>query len=576
MTLPLPPGANRPWEVYVAAAHAALNVLQEEPERVVQVQQQGAQLRAMLRAAGWAVASDVGAVVTLTMANDARCLETAAHLQKRGVAIEYHLAADSGGVPRLSFALVYAHTPEQLEQLVSTLGEARASWAPSAANAHDAHDAQPKVEARFARDPSELRTQAKPGAASVLQSSVRDFPEYQALMARQAAVPPGQGLFYRPHEGRVTGSINVAGKDTVNFATFNYLGLAGDDRVIAAVERALARYGGSASSPRNWSGTLDVHLQLERTLSRFLGVEDAVVFDAGHTTNVTALGSLFGPGDLILQDGYAHNSMVQGMLRSGAMRQPFRHNDHEQVDALLSKLRPHYRRVCVAIEGAYSQDGDLPDLAKFIEIKNRHGALLFVDEAHSIGAVGATGRGIVEHTGVSASEVDILMGTLSKGLGSSGGYIAGSLALIEYLRQTSHYRSNANLSPAVTAAALEALRVIAEHPEKLRVLRARSEQFRKLAQQEGLDTGTSGDSAVVPIMTYNSQLAYMLSFQLFEHGITAYPFTYPVVPERESRLRLFVNCEHSEEQIERSVKCIAALYRELKATVGQPLIAAAS
>ncbi len=158
----------------------------------------------------------------------------------------------------------------------------------------------------------------------------------------------------------------------------------------------------------------------------FLGTEDAITFVSGHGTNETTIGHLFGPGDLILHDSLAHNSIVQGSILSGARRWPFPHNDWQTLDHLLGELRHEYRRVLVAIEGIYSMDGDFPDLPQFIEVKKRHKALLFIDEAHSIGVMGPHGRGIGEHFDVEPSDVDIWMGTISKALGSCGGYIAGN------------------------------------------------------------------------------------------------------------------------------------------------------
>ena len=206
--------------------------------------------------------------------------------------------------------------------------------------------------------------------------------------------------------------------------------------VSAAAKAAIDRYGTSVSASRLASGEKVIHGELESAIARFIGTEAAVTFVGGHATNESVIGHLVGPGDLVLQDALAHNSIVQGAILSGARRRPFTHNDWQAADRLLEQFRHEYRRVLLVIEGVYSMDGDFPDLPRFIEVKKRHKALLMIDEAHSIGVLGHHGRGIGEHFDVNRSDVDIWMGTMSKALGSCGGYIAGSRALVEFLKYT--------------------------------------------------------------------------------------------------------------------------------------------
>ena len=281
--------------------------------------------------------------------------------------------------------------------------------------------------------------------------------------------------------------------------------MSGDPAVGEAAKAAIDRYGTSASASRLVSGQEAIHVELEQAMTRFLGTEDTIALVGGHATNETVIGHLFGPGDLILHDALAHNSIVQGCILSGARRRPFPHNDWQAADRLLEQFRHEYRRVLLVIEGVYSMDGDIPDLPKFVEVKRRHKALLMIDEAHSMGVLGATGRGIAEHFGVDRGDVDIWMGTFSKSLGSCGGYISGCKALVEYLRYTAPgFVFAAAMPPPAAAAAIAALRLLEAEPQRVARLRENARLFLALARQRGLNTGMSKDSPVVPVILGNS------------------------------------------------------------------------
>ena len=301
-----------------------------------------------------------------------------------------------------------------------------------------------------------------------------------------------------------------------------------------------------------------MHRELERAISSFVGTPDAIVYVGGHSTNETTIGHLFGPGDLVLHDALAHNSIIQGCILSGARRRPFPHNDWQALDHLLTELRGEYRRVLVAIEGVYSMDGDYPDLPRFIEVKQRHKAFLMVDEAHSAGVMGPHGRGIGEHFDVDAADVDIWMGTLSKSFGSCGGYIAGSKPLIEYLKYTSPgFVYSVGISPPNAAAALASLRLVEEEPERVARLTENSRLFLNLAREQGLNTGMSRDSAVVPVILGNSLHSLQLSQALFARGINVQPILYPAVEESAARLRFFITALHTDQQIRDTVAAVA-------------------
>jgi 8-amino-7-oxononanoate synthase len=317
------------------------------------------------------------------------------------------------------------------------------------------------------------------------------------------------------------------------------------------------RYGTSVSASRLVSGEKPLHGELERALAEMIGTDDAIVFVGGHATNESVVGHLVGPGDLVLHDALAHNSLLQGAKLSGARRRSFPHNDADALDRLLRELRGQFRRVLVLIESVYSMDGDIADLPRFVEIKQRHKALLMVDEAHSIGVLGATGRGIAQHFDLDPCDVDLWMGTLSKALGSCGGYIAGSRALVEYLKYTAPgFVYSVGMSPANAAAALEAIRVLREEPQRVRTLRQRSELFLRLARQQGLNTGTSAGTPIVPVILGNSLMCLQLSRAMFRRGVNVQPILYPAVDERSARLRFFITCCHSEQQIRDTVQAL--------------------
>src|SRR5207248_11194528 len=268
----------------------------------------------------------------------------------------------------------------------------------------------------------------KPLALDEATYRIEQFPEVQELEQRigLAAAFGLKNPYFNVHE-RVTNDTSVIGGRTmINWSSYNYLGLSGDPAVSRAAQAAIERYGTSVSASRVASGEKPLHRELEQELAAFLGTDDAVVMVSGHGVFVTVLGHSVGDGDLILHDSLAHDCILGGARLSGAKRRPFPHNDWQNLEKQLQQLRPHYKRVLIAVEGVYSMDGDICPLPKYIELKKKYGALLLVDEAHSIGVLGETGRGVGEHFHVDRADVDLWMGTMSKSLASCGGYVAGS------------------------------------------------------------------------------------------------------------------------------------------------------
>lgn len=400
------------------------------------------------------------------------------------------------------------------------------------------------------------------GAARNELCSFESMPGYQQvqIMRQMSDTLRVDSPFFRVHEGMAGATTQIAGAQYINYANYNYLGLAGDARVLAAAKSAIDQYGTSASASRIVAGERPVQRDLERKLATFYEVDDCVVFVSGHATNVTVIGSLFGPGDLIVHDALAHNSIVQGAQLSGAKRLSFAHNDWSALDALLARTRRDYRRVLIAIEGLYSMDGDAPDLARFVEIKRRHAAFLMVDEAHSLGVLGTHGKGIREHCNVPSDAVDIWMGTLSKTLAGCGGFITGSQALIDILRHLAPgFLYSVGLAPTLAAASLAALDCLSTQPGRVALLRERGYQFLDEAQRAGLNTGTSAGYAVVPVITGSSLKAAQWANALFEEGINVQPIFYPAVEEKAARLRFFICSTHEREQIGHTVATLARI-----------------
>lgn len=375
-------------------------------------------------------------------------------------------------------------------------------------------------------------------------------PEYLALKQDLTKASQIGNYFFIPHEEVAKNTTILNGRELINYASYNYLGLSGDERVSQATQAAIARYGTSVSASRVVSGEIPLHRELEREIADFLGTEDAIAYIGGHATNVSTIGHLFGSKDSIVYDSLSHNSIRQGCLISGATAIEFPHNDWQTLDRTLEQFRDRYEKVLVVVEGIYSTDGDLTPLPEIIAVKRKHKAFLMVDEAHSLGVLGNSGRGIGEHFQVSRKHVDLWMGTLSKSLASCGGYIAGSAALVEYLKYTAPgFVYSVGMSPANTAAALAALRILKDEPERVSRLQQNAKHFLNLAKSQGLNVGHSQDSPIIPVIVGDRDLALRYSQALFQQGIHVQPMVYPSVPLNAARLRFFLSSAHTEEQI---------------------------
>lgn len=353
-------------------------------------------------------------------------------------------------------------------------------------------------------------------------------------------------------------TVNLEGRELVNFSTYNYLALAGDPRVKQAAKQAIDDFGTGTGSGRSITGEIGLHQQFEQEICEVLGTEDCVLSVGGYSTNAFTIAYLARNQDLILYDELVHNSALAGCKMTGARRISFPHNDYDALERLLAENRSSFERVLILVEGVYSMDGDLPDLPRIVAIKERYKALLMVDEAHSMGVVGPRGLGVTDYFGVPGNSIDILFGSLSKSFGTCGGYVAGPKPLVAMLKMYAPgvLLYGASPTPANTAAALESLRIMRAEPERALRLQANAALFIETAKAAGLDTYLSRDSAVVPIMMRDSELALWMSIRLFEQGYCTYPMLYPIVPRDRARLRFFINTNHTREQILGLVDCI--------------------
>ncbi len=402
------------------------------------------------------------------------------------------------------------------------------------------------------------------------RSPFADLPEQEVLkLHRAVGVLTGiSDPFHRLHDGRASDTTTIGGRSVVNFSSYDYLGLNGHPGGAAAAKAAIDRFGTSVSASRLSGGERQVHRDLDEALARLHSCESALAFVSGHATNVSVIGTLLGAEDLIVCDSFVHNSIMEGARLSGARRILSPHGDLDALERALRLNRARHRRALVVVEGLYSMDGDMPDLATLIKLKRRYDAWLMVDEAHSIGVLGANGRGIAEEQNIDPADVDIWMGTLSKTLAAAGGYIAGAEPLVRLLKLTTPgFLFSVGLSPPVAAAAHAAIGLMQEETWRLARMRENGRLFLAGARARGLDTGFSIGAAITPVIVGNSPHAVLLSERLLARGYNVGPAIFPGVAENQARLRFFVTSQHTPKQIEDVLEATA---EELQAVRSGP------
>jgi glycine C-acetyltransferase len=381
---------------------------------------------------------------------------------------------------------------------------------------------------------------------------------------RRDAMKGANRYFYlQATTGPVNHTVRMAdGREMVMLASYSYLGLIGHPRIDAAAAAAIGKYGSGAGGVRLLTGTSDLHERLEERVARFVKREDACVYSSGYVTNVAIITGLTGPGDLVVMDKLDHASIVDGCLLSGAKWKTYRHNDMAHLEKLLCEAQGAYSTVLVAADSVFSMDGDVMDLPATSALCRRHGARLMVDEAHSIGALGATGHGIEEHFGMYGS-IDVKMGTLSKSVPSVGGYCAGEHDMVDYLRHFSRpFIFSAALPPASTAAALEAFDVIEDEPWRVTQLHRQQVRYTDGLKAQGWNTLDS-TTCVVPVFIGNETKTMDLTRLLFDRGVFVCPIVHPAVPRGTDRLRTCLMATHTDADIDLALDAFEESGREL-------------
>jgi glycine C-acetyltransferase len=353
----------------------------------------------------------------------------------------------------------------------------------------------------------------------------------------------------------------VKGREMGMYASYGYLGLLGHPRINAAAKAAVDKFGTGTNGVRTLAGTLTIHTELEETIAGFKHAEAAITYSSGYATNLAVISSLMGRGDYVLSDKLNHASIVDGCLMSGAEFRRFKHNDMADLEHRLQQVPEGVAKMVVA-DAVFSMDGDVIDLPKMAALCKKYGAWLMMDEAHSVGVLGKTGRGIEEHFGL-GDVVDIKMGTLSKTIPSVGGYVAGKKELIQYLRHASRaYIFSAALPPAQVAAANEAFKVILDEPWRIEKVNANGRQFINGLKNAGFDTLLS-TTAIVPVLCGTDERAFALTRECQHKNLFVLPVVSPAVPEGLARLRATVTAAHEPKEIDYALGVIEKAGREI-------------
>ncbi|QIQ01096.1 aminotransferase class I/II-fold pyridoxal phosphate-dependent enzyme [Streptomyces liangshanensis] len=341
---------------------------------------------------------------------------------------------------------------------------------------------------------------------------------------------------------------DLDGRRLLMMSGYSYLGLAGDERVVRAAQAAVELYGTGNHGVRALAGSIPLHEELEAEVARFAGRDRALVFGSGYAANVGTVGALVGAGDTVLIDKYDHASIVDGCRLSGATVTRFRHNDVDHLDRRLAAASPDGIRL-VIVDSVYSMDGDIAPLPELRRVCDAHDALLMVDEAHALGVIGATGKGIEEHFGYTA-KVDVKLGTLSKAIPSMGGWVAGPEELIGHLKYAARpFLFSAALGPAQTGAALESLRILQQEPERVTHIQEESARFRRTLNDGGMRTGDS-ETAVVPVIAGSDEAAYDYATACRAAGVIGLPVVTPAVPNDLARLRIAITARHTKADLD--------------------------
>lgn len=354
----------------------------------------------------------------------------------------------------------------------------------------------------------------------------------------------------------------VDGKRVLNFCSNNYLGLANDPRMVDAARKIVDKYGVGPAAVRSIAGTMDLHLELERRLAKFKGVEAAISFQSGFTANLATIPVLVGKEDVIFSDELNHASIIDGSRLSGAKIIRFSHADPADLETQINSAKGSYRRALAITDGVFSMDGDVAPLDKIYEVTSRHDVMLMVDDAHGEGVLGTGGRGIVDHFHLHG-RVDVEVGTLSKAFGVVGGVVAGGTAIVEWLQQRGRpFLFSSAATPPDVAACIAAIDILEGSTELVDRLWENTRYFKAEMKNLGFDTGHSS-TPITPIMLGEAPLAQQFSRELFNEGIFAMALGFPTVPRGKARIRVMISAAHSRDDLDQGLQIFARVGRKL-------------
>jgi glycine C-acetyltransferase len=357
------------------------------------------------------------------------------------------------------------------------------------------------------------------------------------------------------------------GKEVINLASNNYLGLANDPRLIEAAIAATRKYGVGSGAVRTIAGTMKIHMELEEKIARFKNVEACVVFQSGFTANAGTVSSILGKEDYILSDELNHASIIDGARLSRATIKVFRHKDVAHCEQLLQELAPLPGKKLVITDGVFSMDGDIGPVDKLAGLAEKYGAIMMVDDAHASGVLGRNGRGSVDHFGMHG-KVDVQVGTLSKAIGALGGYVCGSRDLIDYLYHRARpFLFSTSHPPSVAASCIAAFDILEREPERIERLWANTRYFQHELRCAGFNVGgvttPATETPITPVIVGEGRATMELSRALFDEGVMATGIAYPTVPEGKARLRLMLTSEHTRAQLDRALETMERVAKRM-------------
>ncbi len=363
-------------------------------------------------------------------------------------------------------------------------------------------------------------------------------------------------------EGKQLAETTFDGHSVINLASNNYLGLNTRPELIETAVRATEKYGVGSGAVRTIAGTMKIHMELEQKIAHFKEAEACVVFQSGFTANAGTVSAILGKGDIIVSDELNHASIIDGCRLSRAEIRVFPHKDLGALEKMLQEVRSLPGKKLLITDGVFSMDGDIAPLPRIVELAEAYGAIMMIDDAHSSGVLGRNGRGTVDHYGMHG-RVDIQVGTLSKAIGSLGGYVCGSRALIDYLYHRARpFLFSTSHPPAVAASCIAAFDLLEREPELIERLWRNTRFFKEGLIRLGFNTGSS-ETPITPIIVGKGDLAMRFSDELFREGVFAPGIGYPTVPEAKSRIRTIVTATHTQEQLKQALDCLGNVGRRL-------------